>query len=171
MKEKLCYLAVDYENELLASERTSKRENLDRNYVLPDGQVITIGNERFRCPEALFKPSYVVHLVGVSDSGIHYQIHNSITNCDQDIRQDLYNNTVLSGGTTMFDNIAERLKKEMSSIVEADVTVKIVAPRGRKYSVWVGGSVLADLSSFQKMWISRKEYEEVGVGIVHRKCF
>ena len=49
--------------------------------------------------------------------------------------------------------------------------IKVVAPPERKYSVWIGGSILASLSTFQQMWISKAEYDESGPSIVHRKCF
>merc|ERR1712130_878920 len=65
-------------------------------YALPHAIVITIGNERFRCPEALFQPSFL----GMEACGIHETTYNSIMKCDVDIRKDLYANTVMSGGTT-----------------------------------------------------------------------
>ena len=49
--------------------------------------------------------------------------------------------------------------------------LQIIAPPERKYSVWIGGSILASLSTFQQMWISKQEYDEAGPSIVHRKCF
>ncbi len=49
--------------------------------------------------------------------------------------------------------------------------IKIIAPPERKYSVWIGGSILASLSTFQTMWITKAEYDEAGPQIVHRKCF
>jgi len=91
--------------------------------------------------------------------------------CDVDIRKDLYANIVLSGGSTMYEGIADRLNKEMVALVPATMKVKVVAPPERKYSVWIGGSILASLSTFQQMWISKQEYDESGPGIVHRKCF
>ena len=133
---------------------------------LPDGQVITIGNERFRTPEVLFKPS----LIGKESEGIHKLTFDSIMKCDVDIRKDLYGNTVLSGGSTMFPGIDVRLNKEISTLVLAAIKVKIVAPPDRKYSVWIGGSILASLSTFQQMWIAKSEYDESGPPIVHRKC-
>ena len=71
----------------------------------------------------------------------------------------------------MFEGIGERLHKEVSLLAPQSMNVKIIAPPERKYSVWIGGSILASLSSFHHMWISRTEYKECGATIVHRKCF
>ncbi|KAK0191592.1 actin 1 [Armillaria mellea] len=137
---------------------------LEKSYELPDGQVITIGNERFRAPEALFQPAFL----GLEAAGIHETTYNSIFKCDLDIRRDLYGNVVLSGGTTMFPGIADRMQKELTSLSPSSMKVKIVAPPERKYSVWIGGSILASLSTFQNLWCSKQEYDESGPGIVHR---
>jgi actin-related protein len=164
MKEQQCYVALDFEAELANAEMNA---DLEVNYELPDGSVVTIGDERFRAPEALFQPA----LIGQEADGIHTMLYNSIQQCDIDVRRDLYTNIVLSGGTTMYRGLRERMDKEMSSLAPASVRVKIVAPEERKYSVFIGGSILSSLSTFQDMWITKEEYEEVGPKIVHRKCF
>ncbi|KAI4992597.1 hypothetical protein ZWY2020_057799 [Hordeum vulgare] len=147
MKEKLSYIALDYDQEMETSKTSS---SVEKSYELPDGQVITIGAERFRC-EVLVQPSFI----GMEAAGIHETTYNSIMKCDVDIRKDLYGNIVLSGGTTMFTGIADRMSKEITALAPSSMKIKVVAPPERKYSVWIGGSILASLSTFQQMWIAK----------------
>jgi actin-related protein len=164
VKEKLSYIALDYDTEMKAAAESSAQE---KTYELPDGNIITVGSERFRCPEVLFQPTFI----GKEGSGIHDTTFQSIMKCDVDIRKDLYANVVLSGGTTMFPGMGERMTKELTALAPSTMKIKVIAPPERKYSVWIGGSILSSLSTFQQMWISKQEYDESGPTIVHRKCF
>ncbi|CAG9324723.1 unnamed protein product [Blepharisma stoltei] len=162
IKERLCYVAQDFQEEM---SKTSSE--FEKNYEMPDGSTVTLGNERFRTPEALFQPS----LLGLDIDGIHEIVDKTIKKCDLDIRKELYENIVLSGGSTMYPGIVKRLEKEIRNKALSSFNVKIFASQERKCAVWEGGSILASLPSFQKMWITKVEYDEVGAQIVHRKCF
>lgn len=164
IKEQLAYIAIDFDAELKKFKDSNQH---DRSYTLPDGNVYTLGDQMFRCPEALFNPN----MIGKDFPGLHQLTYNSINAADIDIRKHLYENVVMSGGSTMYANIAERLQKELTKLAPATMKIKVYAPPERRFSVWIGGSILCGLSSFENMWITKAEYEEIGTSIVHRKCF
>jgi len=165
IKEKMCYVAQDFIDEMHLAQTTA--DAVEQSFELPDGQTISVGSERFRCTEALFHPE----LLGREANGLHEMVYYAIRKSDIDIRKLLYYNIVLSGGTTMLPGFANRLKQEMVDMCPREMPIKVVAPQERKHSVWIGGSILGSLTSFAKMWITKAEYEESGVSIVHQKCF
>jgi len=162
IKEKLAFTALDYDEEIKSAEQSS---DLEKNYELPDGNVITVGAERFRVAEVLFQPS----MIGMESEGLHKLTFDSIMKCDIDIRKDLYANIVMSGGTTMIDKVDERVKAEVTKLAPPAMDIKVIAPPERKYSVWIGGSILSSLATFEEQWITKEEYDESGPSIVHRK--
>jgi len=119
-------------------------------------------------PEALFNPGLIKE--GDENPGMHQMAFETIKECDIDIRKDLYENVILSGGSTLYEGLPERLTKELDALCPQKDTVKVIATADRYYSVWTGGSTLASLSTFESQWITKEEYEENGAEIVHRKC-
>jgi actin, other eukaryote len=163
IKEKLTYVAVDFDVEVELYQSSNIH---NKHFELPDGQLVHIGVERIRCPEVLFQPS----LIGKESPGIHTNIFDTIMNSDIDLRKELFYNIVVSGGSTMFPGINERLTIELTKLVPQNTPVRVIAPPERKYSVWIGGSILASLNTFGTSWITREEYNDYGPTIVHRKC-
>ncbi|KAF5402587.1 Alpha-centractin [Paragonimus heterotremus] len=162
-KENLCYVSMDFEQELRRSYHDPTKEI---TYRLPDGHVIRIGSERFRAPELMFNPK----LGGSECAGVHQSTFDVIAQCGVDLRKSFFSNIILTGGGTMFKNFPERIRKELINMVPSGVNVKVLASPERKYSVWIGGAVLASLSSFNDMWVTREDYEEFGPGIIHQRC-
>lgn len=99
---------------------------------------------------------------GKEYDGIHEMVFKCINTCDIDVRKSLYENIVMSGGTTMFPGIAERLTKELVALSPSSMKIRVTAPPERKYSVWIGGSLLSSLATFNTMWITKQEYDETG---------
>ncbi|XP_072941250.1 alpha-centractin [Epargyreus clarus] len=160
IKERACYLSPNpLKEETLDSERAQ--------YTLPDGTQLEIGPARFRAPEVLFRPD----LIGEECEGLHEVLMFAIQKSDMDLRKVLYQNIVLSGGSTLFRGFGDRLLAEIRRLAPKDMKIRISAPQERLYSTWIGGSILASLDTFRKMWVSKREYDEEGHRAVHRKTF
>merc|ERR1711903_318819 len=167
IKEDLCYVSMTFATDV------DNFAGKEKQFEMPDGTVVTVHNQMIRCPELMFKPS----LDGKEMMGLHELTKKTVNDCDLDVRKDLLGNVVMSGGTTMFPNMPERLQAELQGLVPEATKVKVIAPPERMISVWIGGSILASLSTFNRMWISRESnpdaqppivgYEEIGPRIVH----
>ena len=102
---------------------------------------------------------------------LHEMVYQSIMKCDLDVRKDLYANVILSGGSTMFPGMTERLSKELHTLIPPATKINVVGPPERQFLPWIGGSILSSLTTFQAMWITKSEYQEQGSSIIHKKCF
>jgi len=170
IKEELCYVSMNFEEEV------DNFAGKEKQFELPDMSIVTVHNQIIRCPELMFKPS----LDGKEMMGLHELTKKTIDDCDLDVRKDLLANIVMSGGTTMFPNMPERLQAEIEGLVAEGAKVKVIAPPERMISVWIGGSILASLSTFSRMWINSTSqpdanppivgYDDVGPRIVHQMC-
>ena len=164
-KEQCCYVAPNFDAEMDALEADGAGKT--QAVTLPDGSTVELGRSRFGCPELLFDPS----LNDLECKGVHRCIHESIELCPIDIRRTLRANIVLSGGSTMFPGLEGRLADEVRELTaaRAQEDVHVFAPGERKYSVWMGGALLASLATFSAHWITRAEYDEFGADIVHQR--
>merc|ERR1711924_45964 len=140
----LCYVSMNF------SEEVDGFQGKEKQFEMPDGTVVTVHNQMIRCPELMFKPA----LDGKEMPGLHELTQKTVNDCDLDVRKDLLGN-VMSGGTTMFPNMPERLQSEIQGLVPEATKVKVIAPPERMISVWIGGSILSSLSTFSRMWINR----------------
>lgn len=160
IKERACYLAINPQK-----EETTETETFQ--YSLPDGSILDIGPARFRAPEVLFRPD----LIGEECEGLHEVLLYSIQKSDLDLRRVLFQNIVLSGGSTLFKGFGDRLLSEIKKLAPKDIKIRISAPQERLYSTWIGGSILASLDTFKRMWVSKREFDEEGRRAIHRKTF
>lgn len=156
IKVKLAYVSVGDE------------QNGTASYELPDGQVIKVGDARYRCTESLFDPS----LAGSECLGLHELLSQSIQRIpDTDLRHRMYNEIVLAGGTTAFAGFRERLMKELLPLVPAEESMKISGRSDRQYCAWIGASMFAAQADFASRCATKAEYLEYGAKIVRRKSF
>ena len=171
IKEKLSYVALNFDEECQAAAQPT---TCQKSYSLPHGGKVTIGSERFRCPEALFRPSLLgLHENdGLLGKGVDEHVYDAIMKCPSELHSKLFSNVLLSGGNTMFKGFAERLSKELTARAPAAMQVRVIAPRGREHSVWTGGCMLSSRSTWigsstRRMWILKQDYDEMGPSIVH----
>jgi len=164
IKEKLCYVAQNYEDEKAAAAKGSEH---DKTFTLPDKRVITVpASVRMSAPELLFQPS----LNGKTCKSAPELAWASVQASDVDLRKDLCKNVILSGGTTMYEGLPDRLKEEIVKKAPQGAEIRVYASADRKYAVWRGGSTLASLSTFASSWVTKEDYEEHGAQIIHKKC-
>lgn len=158
IKEELCYVALDFDSELKKPESAFKKQ-----FHTPYGLEISFGEQRFQCPEAMFKPSLNI---GNGSAGIHQTCFDSMwKSCDPTIHKDMLRTVVLTGGNTLFPGFAERMQKEISSLVPwTSFLTKVIAPPERKYSAWIGGSIIA--ANPDHKWITAAEYKEYGPSVI-----
>ncbi|XP_069796455.1 actin-3, muscle-specific-like isoform X2 [Narcine bancroftii] len=156
-----CYVAQEFAEEILADESQYLTD-----YRLPDGHLISIGNERFRCPEALFRPA----AVGLSEDSLHTLVARSLQSCRPEAQPNLLANIVLAGGSSMFPGLASRLQREVDGVEQREGKPYVYAAPQRQFATWIGGSIIACMNTFQSMWLRREEYLERGPGVVHRMC-
>lgn len=157
MKETTCHIALDYDSTI--------QQTISKDYELPDGTIISLGKEKVMAPEILFKPE----LFDIKDDGIDKKIIASISKSYSFLEQDLLANVLLSGGTTMFDGLAQRLNESLCNHFNSKKKIKVIAPPERKYSAWVGMSILSSLTTFTKIWITKEEYEDNGPSFIEKK--
>merc|ERR1719483_69911 len=177
IKEEFCYVSYDtMKEEKLAAETTY----LCERFRLPDDRWITVGRERFRAAEILFRPE----LLGMDCQGVHQAVFNAINSADIDLRPEFYKHIVLSGGTSMLAGFPSRLEKDVTDLYvenvlagdrsrlknNSKVKIKIEDPPRRKNIVFMGGSVLANLMKdvTEEFWYKRSDWEEMGPSILNR---
>mmetsp|Transcript_15696 Transcript_15696/g.26968 ORF Transcript_15696/g.26968 Transcript_15696/m.26968 type:complete len:376 (+) Transcript_15696:54-1181(+) len=163
VKESLCYVALDVSKAESGLSDIADNDNGVQSYRLPDGRELTLTSERFRAPEILFRPS----LIGSEQCGVADALALSVRRSDLDLRKTLWQNVLLSGGSTCFAGFGERLLND-ARMLAGDVKIKISAPKERLLSTWMGGSILASLGTFKSMWALRTEYENEGVSVINR---
>jgi len=173
MKEKLCYVGYDIEQEQKLALNTTV---LVESYTLPDGRVIKVGGERFEAPEALFQP----HLINVEAQGLAEMLFSAIQAADIDTRPEFYKHIVLSGGSTMYPGLPSRLERELKQLYLERVLrgntealskfkIRIEDPPRRKHMVFLGGAVLADIMKDKdSFWMTREEYQEKGLRVLDK---
>ncbi|NXA43231.1 ACTL9 protein, partial [Eudromia elegans] len=162
IKHKCCYVASDFENECCLPEAFYTVD-----FPLPDGQTISLGKERFQCPEVLFNPPQA-H--GISYVGIHEMTQRSLNKVPEAVREKMCQNILLCGGSSLFEGIEKRFSSELLQKMPSQAKIRVSAIPLRRYSAWMGGSVLASLRNFQSFWIRKEDYNEHGPYVVHQKC-
>ncbi|QLL32758.1 hypothetical protein HG536_0D02800 [Torulaspora globosa] len=160
MKEKGCYISPDPRKE--AEDYQFGSDQLSKKFKLPDGKVLALKESQFRAPEILFRPD----ITGIEEDGLPEMVLHSISNVDLELRPELLSKIVLSGGSTMFPGFGQRMLKELQGLTHKKANIRLIAPPERKYSAWIGGSVLASLTTFNRMLTTQSDWQDNGSKIL-----
>ncbi|KAL7680949.1 putative Actin family [Plasmopara halstedii] len=181
MREATCVMseAPFWQGNLNSPKQVSPPENLEFFFELPDGQTIVLGKERYQVPEFLLYPKsfggavvkneeHAAATAQVFKKGLHNMLHDAVQLCDADLRRDMLSNIILCGGGSLTPGITERLNAEITRMVPSTFKVRFttVTKIERQFSVFIGGSILASLGSFQQLWVAKQEYSEIGAHAV-----
>ncbi|XP_057967388.1 actin-related protein 6 [Malania oleifera] len=143
-------------------------ENLeDRRKIDLTKNEFNLTNERFLVPEMIFHPADL----GMNQAGLAECIVRAINSCHPYLHPVLYESIILTGGSTLFPQFAERLEKELRPLVPDDYQVKITTQEDPILGVWRGGSLLASSPDFEAMCVTKSEYEELGSARCRRRFF
>ena len=172
IKERLCYVAADYDTECArtTSPAAAAAAACNAQYEMPDGAAITVGPARFQCPEALFQPG----LLDACEPGVAELAFRALMHCDRADRLTMSSNVVLAGGSTLFPGFVERFTRELAALAPSAeaAALRVEAPQERKFSVWIGGSLFASLPAvFAPACVTRQEWEEDGSRVVYSRCY
>lgn len=165
LKECVCSVSESRYNEEVLAMRPQK------TFEFPNGYNNYYAADRFRIPEILFDPQQ--YMKSNNDFiSVQNMVQNSLENVEQDSRAQLLNNIVVVGGTSLIPNLVERLNNEIYTLMPG-LRIKMYASGNsveRKFSSWIGGSILSSLGSFHQLWVSKQEYEEHGPAILEKRC-
>lgn len=150
---------VKHIKETLSIVQNDEKIQEFEKYELPNGDIISIGTERVKCTEVLFNPK----LFNI-EHGIHQLLDKSIQKTDKSVHKDLYQNIVLSGGSTLFEGYEKRLKYELDKLNQHGLEIQVISKPDRKSYNWLGGSILGSLTTFDQLATSKTEYEEMRPG-------
>jgi len=134
-----------------------------------------IGFERFMAPEIFFNPEI---RDGNFKTPLPVMVDDAIQSCPIDARKPLYNNIVLSGGSSMFKDFGRRLQRDVKKLsdarlkrsyelsgVETKIDVNVVTHPFQRYAVWFGGSILSQTDEFFANVHTKQQYDEYGPSI------
>ncbi|KAL5251116.1 hypothetical protein ACHWQZ_G016735 [Mnemiopsis leidyi] len=150
LKKELCQISE--------TETSMTVEVEPKEFELPDESKVSVGNEAHFATELLFTP----HHFGVKSPGCHELIYNSLHKVDPDGHKDIIGSVLPMGGTSRIPGFSKRLELELLGVLNHEFRIINQSEREKEHMTWIGGSIVAELSTFQEMWVFRSEYEEEG---------
>ncbi|KAL4662485.1 hypothetical protein H8957_014637 [Semnopithecus entellus] len=151
-----CYVPQNLGEALDFRERQKSGLDESNTYQLPDGSRVELTPMQRVAPEMFFSPQ-VFEQPGPS---IPRAIVESVESCETSLRPLLVSHVMACGGNTLYPGFTKRLLGELMGDGVSSTKATVWAGSNRNFSVWLGASVVAHLSTYQSEWMSREEYGE-----------